>query len=43
MCTGYGSADQFTKCLAIYRKIIVRSTYDGDLKRAKTSLRSIVR
>ena len=33
---------QFTKYLTIYRKIIVRSTYDSDLKRAKTSFRNIV-
>ena len=33
---------QFTKYLTIYRKIIVRSTYDNDLQRAKTSFRDIV-
>jgi len=39
---------QFTNYLTIYRKIIVslkfvvRSTYDSDLKRAKTSFRNIV-
>ena len=33
---------QFTKYLTIYRKIIVRSTYDSDLQRAKTSFRTIV-
>ena len=34
---------QFTKYLTIYRKIIVRSTYDSDLQRAKTSFRNIAR
>ena len=29
---------QFTKYLTIYRTIIVRSTYDSDLKRAKSLL-----
>jgi len=33
---------QFTKYLTIYRKIIVTSTYDSDLKRAKTSFRNTV-
>jgi len=39
---------RFTKCLTIYRKIILREsqdrpTYDSDLQRAKISLRNIVR
>ena len=33
---------QFTKHLTIYRKIIVRSTYDSDLQRAKSSLGNMV-
>ena len=32
---------QFTKYLTIYRKFIVRSTYDSDLQHAKTSFRNI--
>jgi len=33
---------QFTKYLTIYRKFIVRSTYDSDFKSAKISSRNIV-
>jgi len=33
---------QFTKYLTIYRKFILRSTYDSDLKRAKIYFRNIV-
>jgi len=36
------SGARFTKYLTIYRKIIVRSTYDSDLKSAKISSRNIV-
>ena len=38
----YGPWAQFTKYLTIC-KIIVRSTYDSDLKRAKASFGNIVR
>ena len=38
----YIPAARFTKYLTIYRKIVVRSTYDSDLRRAKTSFRNIV-
>ena len=38
----HDSGAQFTKYLTIYRKFIVRSTYDSDLKRVKTSFRNIV-
>jgi len=33
---------QFTKYLTMYRKIIVRSTYNSDLKSAKISFRNII-
>ena len=33
---------KFTKYLTIYRTIIVRSTSDSELQRAKTSFRNIV-
>jgi len=36
------SGAKFTKYLTIYRKFIVRSTYDSDLKSAKISFRNIV-
>jgi len=41
-CVAVSCDARFTKYLTIYRKIIVRSTYDSDLKRAKTSFRKIV-
>ena len=40
--SGGRAGAQFTKYLTIYRKIIVRSTYDSDLKSAKISFRNIV-
>ena len=37
-----GPGARFTKYLTIYRKFIVRSTYDSDLKSAKISFTNII-
>ena len=42
LVSGENPGARFTNYLTIYRKFIVRSTYDSDLKSAKISFRDIV-